>query len=71
VLAYRSVGGGWELREGRDVISPEVKEEMAKAKYWGRTLEPARHIPATPPEDQPVEVSKKRPWIWNLLNINK
>ena len=71
VLAYRSLGGGWELREGRDVISPEVKEEMAKAKYWGRTLEPARHIPATPPEDQPVEVSKKRPWIWNLLNINK
>jgi NodT family efflux transporter outer membrane factor (OMF) lipoprotein len=71
VLAYRSLGGGWQLREGRDVISPALKEEMAKAKYWGRTLEPARHIPATPPEDQPVETPKKRLWIWNLLNINK
>jgi NodT family efflux transporter outer membrane factor (OMF) lipoprotein len=71
VLAYRSLGGGWELREGRDVISPEVKADMAQHKYWGRMLEPARHIPAISPEDQPVEVSKKRPWIWNLLNINK
>ena len=71
ILTYRSLGGGWQAREGRDVISPEVKKEMAKRTYWGRTMEPARHLPVTPPEDQPVETPKKRPWIWDLLNINK
>jgi len=71
VMTYRSLGGGWQVREGGDVISQEVKHEMAKRTYWGRTLEPARHIPAVSPEDQPVETPKKRPWIWNLLNINK
>lgn len=71
VAAYRALGGGWQLRQGRDVISPEVKEEMKKTTYWGRMMEPSRHIPAVSPEDQPVEVKKKRPWIWNLLNINK
>jgi len=71
VAVYRAVGGGWELRQGRDVISDEVKTEMQKTVPWGRMMEPARHIPATSPEDQPVEVPKGRPWIWNLLNINK
>lgn len=71
VLTYRSLGGGWQVREGRDVISPEVKGRMTKPPYWGRMLEPSQHIPAVAPEDQPVEVPKKRPWLWNLLNINK
>ena len=71
VAVYRAVGGGWQLREGRDVISDEVKTEMQKTTRWGRMMEPARHIPQTSPEDQPVEVPKGRPWIWNLLNINK
>ena len=71
VAVYRAVGGGWQLREGRDVISDEVKAEMQKTTRWGRMMEPARHIPETSPEDQPVETPKGRPWIWNLLNINK
>lgn len=71
VGVYRSLGGGWELRQGRDVVSPEVKEEMEKRTRWGRIMEPAQHIPAVSPEDEPVEVKKGRPWLWNLLNINK
>lgn len=71
VSIYRALGGGWQLRQGRDVISPEVKSEMTKRTPWGRMMEPARHIPAVAPEDQPVEVPKGRPWLWNLLNINK
>ncbi|HRJ71366.1 MAG TPA: TolC family protein [Terrimicrobiaceae bacterium] len=71
VAVYRAVGGGWQMREGRDVLSPQVKEDMAKRRYWGRMLEPSRHLPAVAPEEQPVEAPKGRPWIWNLLNINK
>lgn len=71
VGAYRALGGGWQLREGRDVISAETKHEMTRRTRWGRMMEPDQHLPKVPPEDQPVEVPKKRPWIWNLLNINK
>lgn len=71
VSVYRALGGGWQMREGRDVISPTVKTEMQKTVPWGRMMEPSRHLPKTAPEDQPVEEPKGRPWIWNLLNINK
>jgi NodT family efflux transporter outer membrane factor (OMF) lipoprotein len=45
VSVYRALGGGWEIREGRDVISDEVKEEMKQRTKWGRLLEPAEHLP--------------------------
>lgn len=71
VAVYRSLGGGWQMRQGGDVISPEVKKEMQKKVPWGRMMEPDRHLPQVAPEDQPVETPKGRPWLWNLLNINK
>jgi len=71
VSVYRSLGGGWQLREGGDVITPETKKEMEKVVPWKRLMVPQRHIPAVAPEDQPVQAPKGRPWIWNLLNINK
>lgn len=71
VSAYKALGGGWEMRQGRDVISPQVKTEMQKTTRWGRMMEPPNHIPQVAPEDQPVQVPKGHTWIWNLLNINK
>lgn len=47
ISVYRALGGGWELREGHDVISGEVKAEMSRRTDWGRLLEPARHLPNT------------------------
>ena len=47
IAVYRALGGGWQIREGRDVISDEVKAEMARRTDWGRLLEPERHLPAT------------------------
>ncbi|MEO8206820.1 MAG: efflux transporter outer membrane subunit, partial [Chthoniobacterales bacterium] len=71
VSTYRALGGGWQIRDGRDVISSGVKTEMEKRTRWGMIMKPANHIPAVAPEQQPVEVPKGRPWLWNLLNINK
>ena len=45
VAVYRALGGGWQIREGRDVISDQVKAEMARRTDWGRLLEPERHLP--------------------------
>ncbi len=45
VGVYRSLGGGWEIREGKDLVSLAVKEEMAKRTDWGELLAPASYNP--------------------------
>ena len=47
ISVYRALGGGWELRNNRDVISDEVKAEMARRTNWGALLEPKNHLPNT------------------------
>jgi NodT family efflux transporter outer membrane factor (OMF) lipoprotein len=49
IAVYRALGGGWEIRGGRDVIPDEVKAEMQRRTDWGRMLEPSRHLPAASP----------------------
>jgi NodT family efflux transporter outer membrane factor (OMF) lipoprotein len=41
VGVYRGLGGGWEIRQGKELVPPEVKEEMAKRTNWGALLAPA------------------------------
>ncbi len=45
IYIYRALGGGWEMRQGGDLISDEVKAEMARRTDWGKLLEPSRHLP--------------------------
>jgi NodT family efflux transporter outer membrane factor (OMF) lipoprotein len=55
ISVYRALGGGWELRQDRDIISAEVKAEMARRTDWGRMLEPSHHLPAAAARDEVVE----------------
>jgi len=71
VSTYRSLGGGWELRNGRDVISEDVKKQMADRTYWGRMLKTKRHLPAVAPEAPPPQSVPKTQPPWDLLNVNK
>ena len=48
IAVYRALGGGWELREGHDVLSAQVKAEMARRTDWGGLLEPEGHLPRRP-----------------------
>ena len=52
VGVYRSLGGGWEIREGEEVVPAEIKEEMRKRTHWGKLLAPASYHPL------PAEESK-------------
>jgi NodT family efflux transporter outer membrane factor (OMF) lipoprotein len=45
VGVYRSLGGGWEIREGKELAPPAIKEEMAKRTDWGELLAPASYNP--------------------------
>jgi NodT family efflux transporter outer membrane factor (OMF) lipoprotein len=38
IAVYRALGGGWELRDGHDLVSDEIKAEMARRTDWGRLL---------------------------------
>ncbi|MDR3569991.1 MAG: efflux transporter outer membrane subunit [Syntrophobacteraceae bacterium] len=51
VGVYKSLGGGWEIRQGKDILPPEIKEMMAKRTNWGDLLCPAAYLP--PPCKQP------------------
>ncbi len=46
VSVYRALGGGWQLREGEELIPPDMKETMAKRTNWGALLKPAA-LPAS------------------------
>jgi NodT family efflux transporter outer membrane factor (OMF) lipoprotein len=45
VGVYRAIGGGWEIREGKDLVSPAVTEEMKGRTNWGGLLAPASYNP--------------------------
>src|SRR4030095_4967385 len=40
---YRALGGGWEIREGEDLVPPEIKAEMERRTNWGGLLAPATY----------------------------
>ena len=46
ISIYRALGGGWEMAEASDVISENVKAEMARRTNWGNLLEPTQHLPS-------------------------
>ena len=40
ISVYRSLGGGWQIREGRSVISESVANDMRQRTDWGEMLIP-------------------------------
>ena len=44
---YRALGGGWEIRQGDDILSPEIKEAMARRTNWGCLLSPTFYMPSS------------------------
>lgn len=60
VGVYRGLGGGWEIREGKELVPPEVKEEMAKRTDWGKLLAPASYNPS--PSEEPKSPVRLPDW---------
>jgi hypothetical protein len=60
VSTYRALGGGWQLREGQDLVPQEIKAQMAARTNWGSLLAPMDWPP------QPLEAPKHqvRPPQW-------
>lgn len=48
VGVYRALGGGWEIREGDDIVPAEIKAEMRQRTNWGSLLAPTTYnLPAS------------------------
>ena len=55
VGTYRALGGGWEIREGQDLVPPDIRAEMEKRTNWGHLLTSSTYnLPASrEPESAP------------------
>jgi len=60
IAVYQALGGGWQIREGRDFVPDTVKEEMRKRTDWGGLLDVKTHAPATP--EQRKALIRKPDW---------
>jgi len=57
VSLYKALGGGWQLREGKDFVSKDNADKMEKRTDWGNLLTPAAtETPASPEE--------RKQWRW-------
>ena len=53
VGVYRALGGGWEIREGRDFVPPETRVKMRERTNWDSLLAPPSLPPPEPEEIRP------------------
>jgi hypothetical protein len=59
---YRALGGGWQLREGKDFVPDSVKEVMEKRTNWGDLLTPDEQETAVPPRTMPDDSYRWPDW---------
>jgi len=50
VGVYRALGGGWQIREGQDLVPESIKKSMAERTDWGRLLSPSAYLPPPSPQ---------------------
>ncbi len=62
VGVYRSLGGGWQIREGQDFVPLETRKEMEKRTNWGKLLTPASQPPPTPEEERQKSLIRPPDW---------
>ena len=64
ISVYKSLGGGWESRVGKDIIPEKTIETMGKRTDWGDLLTPISlpAEPEQPPTGKDVELFNKPMW---------
>jgi NodT family efflux transporter outer membrane factor (OMF) lipoprotein len=53
---YKSLGGGWQMRDGQDLVPAKTHAEMADRTNWGSLLDPEKPAPA--------ETTERPGWRW-------
>jgi len=53
VHVYRALGGGWEIRSGKEFVPPDVTDQMRQRTNWGDLLPVAAKAPEGAPQPSP------------------
>ena len=58
IATYKALGGGWELREGRELVPPKTQEQMRQRTDWGNLLPPEEgpDVRKQPPTGQEINI---------------
>ncbi len=59
---YRSLGGGWQIREGQDFVPLETRKEMEQRTNWGNLLTPPSQPPPAPEEERQKRLIRAPDW---------
>ncbi|BBL69461.1 efflux transporter outer membrane subunit [Methylogaea oryzae] len=49
IAMYKALGGGWELREGREIVPEDIRRAMAERTDWGGMLDEEAEAPPPQP----------------------
>ena len=64
IAMYKALGGGWQIREGKEFVSEEIIQAMTQRTNWGSLIKRTQ-LPATieqPPTGQQVKLLNKPSW---------
>jgi outer membrane protein TolC len=53
IAVFKALGGGWQIREGRDFVPEETRKEMQNRTNWGNLLTPTKLETPSDNEDKP------------------
>jgi NodT family efflux transporter outer membrane factor (OMF) lipoprotein len=57
VATFKALGGGWQIREGEEILSTENRTDMIERTSWGDLLDPEGQA-------LPAEEKDRRDWQW-------
>jgi len=57
VATFKALGGGWQIREGEEILSTENRTEMIERTSWGEFLDPEGL-------ELPLDDKDRRDWQW-------
>ena len=57
VATYKALGGGWQIREGEEVLSPGNRNQMIERTNWGGLLDPEGI-------QLPLDEKDRQDWQW-------
>lgn len=62
IAMYRALGGGWQLRAGRDFVPEATKDMMEERTNWGDILTPEKANTLIPPPTMPDDSYRWPDW---------
>jgi outer membrane protein TolC len=60
IFMYKALGGGWEMRAGKDFVPDYIKTEMKERTNWGNLLDPEKL--EYPPSQEVNRVFNRPDW---------